>query len=1604
MFLRRVFGARRVNSLGLGLLILAMLIGSLPRAVVAQTAVIDTFAGNGTAGYSGDGMAAVTASLNYPISVAVDTEGNVYIADVNNHRIRRVRVDGIITTFAGTGSPGFSGDGGPATAAQLNAPRGVAVDGAGNVYIADTSNYRIRKVGTDGAITTFAGNGVGTYAGDGGPATAASLNWPLGSVAFDGAGNVYIADHKNHRIRRVDAAGIITTFAGNGVGTYSGDGGLATEASLRYPIDLAMDDTGNLYIADYNNERIRRVSPDGIITTYAGTGVAGYLGDGGPATDARLYRPHGVDLDTAGSLYIADQFNHRIRRVTPDGLIGTVAGTGTAGFSGDGGDATAALLNQPLDVAIGPEAEIYIVDRWNERIRRVSGGPAIQLSPTALAFGETAVGAVSEKTLTILNTGGSAVFVTAITIGGPDAPEFSVNPTVGEIAPGTNLPVTVAFTPTSAGPKSATMSIDHSAPGSPSSVTLSGTGVVPGSVAIINTFAGNGVAGYSGDGGAAVAASLNYPISVGVDAEGNVYIADVNNHRIRRVRVDGIITTFAGTGSPGFSGDGGPATAAQLNAPRGVAVDGAGNVYIADTSNYRIRKVGTDGAITTFAGNGVGTYAGDGGPATAASLNWPLGSVAFDGAGNVYIADHKNHRIRRVDAAGIITTFAGNGVGTYSGDGGLATEASLRYPIDLAMDDTGNLYIADYNNERIRRVSPDGIITTYAGTGVAGYLGDGGPATDARLYRPHGVDLDTAGSLYIADQFNHRIRRVTPDGLIGTVAGTGTAGFSGDGGDATAALLNQPLDVAIGPEAEIYIVDRWNERIRRVSGGPAIQLSPTALAFGETAVGAVSEKTLTILNTGGSAVFVTAITIGGPDAPEFSVNPTVGEIAPGTNLPVTVAFTPTSAGPKSATMSIDHSAPGSPSSVNLSGTGVFLNSPPVAVDDAYSVDKNSVLEVPAPGVLGNDTDADGDTLSAALVSDVAEGALVLGADGSFTYTPDADFAGTDQFTYRASDGAAHSAVLFSDTFERPANGDIDASSEGMGGSVAPLAYQEQETAAISSGTLTLNGWTSDAVPQHDFADDPIVAADGFVLEFDCNPPDSVNEIGLANWVGVAFGMTEAEAEAGSFRIEQRNNAFGIVLRGSVGDYPGHYATFHADANADQDSGVVYDNDPTAQEWYHLKLTATADSGQSVFTPGHKATVLVEITGDLDGDQSLPSLDTYTMSYTFDWVSTSNYITLESLLAGAVDNLCIRTLDSAGSLAMVTITVNAVNDAPVAADDAYDVDEDHTLTVDAPGVLSNDTDMPGDTLTAILVTDVSHGTLTLSADGSFSYTPGENFNGVDSFTYKSQDPSLAESNVATVMLTVNQVNDPPAVGPISGPVDPVPVSAGVDVFAEFTDPDVDDIHTAEWDWGDGCTSAGDVQEENVSGSASGNYAYCAPGVYTVTLTVTDAAGASDQSILQYIVVYDPEGGFVTGGGWIQSPVGAYTPAPTITGKANFGFVSKYKAGASVPTGETQFKFRAADFSFHSTEYQWLVVAGPHAKFKGSGTINDEGDYGFMLTATDGQVSGGGDVDTFRIKIWDKAVEDIVYDNKMGEADDSDAGTEIGGGSIVVHKED
>ena len=687
------------NRLGKILSLLSVLI--CPFLLEAQT--ITTIAGG-----LGNGGTTAVAQLNMPASLGIDAAGNIYIADRDNNCVRKISTGGINTIIAGTGERGHSGDGGPGSAAKINAADYIAVDAAGNVYLSETDSARVRKISTSGIITTYAGTGVAGWSGDGGAATLAKISTPQG-LCVDGAGNLFIVMSGDQRVRKVDASGIITTIAGIGSPGSGGDGSAATLANLNFPEAVAVDRAGNVYIADKNNYKIRKINTSGIISTFAGTGTAGFTGDGTPATSARIDDPWSVRVDTAtGKVYITDGVNFRIRRVDASGIITTVAGNGSGTYGGDGGPATAAGFGA-YDCIVDGSGNLLIADAYSNRIRKVNS-----------------------------------------------------------------------------------------------------------STNIISTIVGPG--NYGGDGGQASAATLFSPAATASDGSGNLYIADMKNNCVRKINTAGIISTIVGTGSAGYGGDGGMASSATLNNPMAVAVDRSGNVYVSDMMNHAIRKVDiSTGLIKTIGGTGTAGYGGDGGMATSARLNMPNG-IRVDTGGNVYVADMNNNRIRKIDASGNISTLVGDGTASYGGDGGMASSASLNKPTGVALDTYGNLYLSDSTNHRIRMVDASGIITTIAGNGSAGYGGDGGMASSASLSAPAGVTVDIENNIFIADLGNNCIRKVSMSGIISTVAGNHGLAYGGDGGMATSAGLSA-MRVSVDNSGNMYIADGAHNRIRMVHYG-----------------------------------------------------------------------------------------------------------------------------------------------------------------------------------------------------------------------------------------------------------------------------------------------------------------------------------------------------------------------------------------------------------------------------------------------------------------------------------------------------------------------------------------------------------------------------------------------------------------------------------------------------------------------------------------------------------------------------------------------------------------------------------------------------------------
>ena len=613
------------------------------------TPIISIVAGTyGGGGYSGDGGPAVGSELSATNDVVVDSQGDLFIADTGNQVIREVNgLTGVITTIAGNGTLGFSGDGGPATSAMLAVPTGVALDGKGDLFIADENNNRIREVNlSTGVITTVAGNGTAGFSGDGQQAASAELNAPFG-VAVDSQGHLFIGDAGNDRIREVNlTTGVISTVAGNGTYGFSGDSGPASAAELNIPEGVAVDSQGDLYIADSSNHRIREViaaggaiTPSSVITTVAGNGTRGYSGDGGPATSAELKFPKGVAVDSQGDLFIGDTSNGVIREVNAAGVISTYAGNHTGGSTPENVPATSAEFDFPVGVAVDSHGNLFIADDDNRLVERVTPVPAItdvQPSSGTVQGGGTTKITWSSTTLAggvdiLLSTDGGSTFT----------PIASNVPNAGVYA--WSVPADLSTT------TAEIRVVDHN------NASVLGTSAGTFSISlptapIISTVAGTGTSGNSGNGGPAILAQFGHSNAIAVDAQGDIFFSDNTNSVVREVNgLMGVITTVAGNGGMGHTGDGGQATNAGLADPVGVAVDDKGRLFIAEFEGDTVREVNlATGVITTVAGNGQYGSTGDGGPATSAELESASG-LAVDSQGNLFIVDQGDNAVREVN-------------------------------------------------------------------------------------------------------------------------------------------------------------------------------------------------------------------------------------------------------------------------------------------------------------------------------------------------------------------------------------------------------------------------------------------------------------------------------------------------------------------------------------------------------------------------------------------------------------------------------------------------------------------------------------------------------------------------------------------------------------------------------------------------------------------------------------------------------------------------------------------------------------------------------------------------------------------------------------------
>lgn len=657
--------------------IAAVLLAAL--ASLASTYTFTTVAGSAATVVNAQDGSGAAAQFDAPRAIAVDRAGTLYVGDTRNNTIRKVTSDGTVTTLAGTaGTEGATN--GTGTAARFNEPFGIAVDDAGSLYVADASNNAIRKVTAAGVVTTFAGGGAaGTADGSG---TAARFDEPRG-ICIDSTGTLYVADYDNHLIRKITSAGVVTTLAGQADVPGSADG-TGTAASFRGPMGIAVDSSGTVYVADSGNRAIRRISAAGAVTTMTLSGTG-------------LSEPRGLAMTSSGALIVADYGSHTLRSITTAGVVTTLAGSLESPGTADGAT-TAARFHYPSAVAISSSGTIYLADTENDTIRAISGTTVSTLAGLA-----------------------------------------------GRV------------------------------------LTADGQGT---------------------------AARFDAPYAAAVDSSGVVYVADTSAHVIRKIAADGTVTTYAGL--PGVFGiDDGTADGARFYSPSGVAVDAAGNVYVADTLNSTVRKISTGRVVTTLAGSGRTRGSADGTGASA-RFDSPVG-IAVDGNNNVYVSDSSGNTIRKITPAGVVSTLAGRAGSSGSTDGS-GTTARFTVPYAIAVDASGVVFVVDHGNHTIRRVAADGTVTTVAG--AAGSVGSAdGAGTSARFQYPSGIAVARDGTLFVADTDNQVIRAITPSGEVSTVGGTAGRSGSTDGASTTARFLN-PKGIAISADGRLYVADLGNRAIR----------------------------------------------------------------------------------------------------------------------------------------------------------------------------------------------------------------------------------------------------------------------------------------------------------------------------------------------------------------------------------------------------------------------------------------------------------------------------------------------------------------------------------------------------------------------------------------------------------------------------------------------------------------------------------------------------------------------------------------------------------------------------------------------------------------------
>jgi len=777
---------------------------------IAPTGIVTTFAGAAGIRGSVDGVGGA-ARFSFPSSVVIDQSGNLFVADTRNHVIRKITATGLVTTLAGTAGSSGSVDA-KGGAARFASPAGVAVDRAGNVFVADSGNRTIRKIATDGAVTTVAG-AAGLSGSSDGTGSAARFGNPFG-VAVSSSGTLFVTDSLlrgssrfpvfEYTIRKVTPDGVVSTLVSTA----------GSSAQIGEPRGLAVDAAGNVFFADYGNGTVCRLTSDGTIATLAGfrsSAISQPAYADGTGRGARFANPSGVALDRNGNLYVADTNNNAIRKITPNGVVTTLAGAANqigAGADGVGGTARFVAAN---GLAVDGNGNVLVADLHT--LRRVAAdGTVTTIAGTWGVFGgegpTTAPAQFVGARCVAVDSQGSVLFSSGRTL-----QRLAPDGAITTLAGNTIVPGTYDGTGAAAGfslvegmalDRSGNVFVTDSRSHTIRQITPAG---------VVTTLAGVADSSGSAD-GVGSAARFYGPKGIAVDAQGTLFVADSYNGTIRKITVTGVVTTLAGRAGVVGSADG-PGSAARFWHPTGVALDAAGNLFVGDPQNNAVRKISPDGTVTTFSGSPGFSGIADG-AGSAARFNSP-DTVTVDRSGNVLVAD--TGRIRRITLGGVVTTVAGGPSGPGDADG-VGKLARFNRPLGVAVDGNGNAFVADTSNHIVRKITPGGAVITLAGKpGITGYSDGGGSV--ASFYVPIGVAADGSGNVFVADSANSAIRKISAEGVVTTLAGGARSSESGPRGYAdgigSAARFDDPVALAVDESGLILVADQGNGVIRTVT-------------------------------------------------------------------------------------------------------------------------------------------------------------------------------------------------------------------------------------------------------------------------------------------------------------------------------------------------------------------------------------------------------------------------------------------------------------------------------------------------------------------------------------------------------------------------------------------------------------------------------------------------------------------------------------------------------------------------------------------------------------------------------------------------------------------